>query len=52
MDQDWYVVGRIAEQCGLMDDAMALYRKVPKPERPQANDTYVLAQQRLKKLGK
>ena len=51
-DQDWFVVGRIAEQYGLSDAAVALYRKLSPPKNTQANTPYVLAQKRLKKLAK
>jgi len=49
-NDDWYVLGRIAEDCGLADVAADLYRKVARPERPFANDTWVLAERRLKGL--
>jgi len=49
-NDDWYVLGRIAEHCGLADAAAELYRKVRRPERPFANDTWVLAERRLKGL--
>ena len=50
-EADWYVLGRIAEQYGLDEVAAELYRKPPaKPA--AAHDVYVLAQQRLKKMGK
>ena len=49
---DWYVLGRIAEQYGLDETAAGLYRKIPSPKRPAADDVYTLAQQRLKKLAK
>jgi tetratricopeptide (TPR) repeat protein len=49
---DWYVLGRIAEQYGLDEVAAALYRKVPAKQPATADDVYVLAQRRLKKLGK
>jgi tetratricopeptide (TPR) repeat protein/transglutaminase-like putative cysteine protease len=50
VDHDWYVIGRIAEHCGLADDARRAYAKV------EAGDglftTYRLAQSRLKQLDK
>jgi tetratricopeptide (TPR) repeat protein len=52
-DTDWYVIGRIAEQCGLRDDAIAAYRRVAKPA-PTTHSlwaTYDLAQRRLRLLG-
>jgi tetratricopeptide (TPR) repeat protein len=49
-EEDWYVLGRIAEDYGLDEVAAGLYRKVPaKPA--AADDVYVLAQRRLKKAG-
>jgi tetratricopeptide (TPR) repeat protein/transglutaminase-like putative cysteine protease len=47
-DNDWYVLGRIAEDYGLDDVAADLYRKVKRPKRPWADDAYNLAQWRLK----
>ena len=49
-EADWYVLGRIAEHYGLNEVAAGLYRKVP--ARQAANDVYLLAQRRLKKVGK
>jgi tetratricopeptide (TPR) repeat protein len=48
-DADWYIQGRIAEQLGLRDDAIAAYRRL-KVE-PEKNATYYLAKRRLVKLG-
>ncbi|HSD91334.1 MAG TPA: hypothetical protein VLB44_27610, partial [Kofleriaceae bacterium] len=49
---DWYVHGRILEQLGLTDDAIAAYRKVTTKQRvsfvPESED---LAAKRLKALG-
>ena len=47
-DNDWYVLGRIAEDYNLDDVAAELYRKVQRPKRPWADDAYNLAQWRLK----
>jgi len=47
-DNDWYVLGRIAEDYGLDDIAADLYRKVKRSKRPWADDAYNLAQWRLK----
>lgn len=49
---DWYVLGRILEQAGLRDDAIAAYRRVAKTD-PElyALDTYTLATKRLQALG-
>ena len=49
---DWYVLGRIAEQYGLDEVAAGLYRKVPAKLADPADDVYLLAQRRLKKMGK
>jgi tetratricopeptide (TPR) repeat protein len=51
-DTDWYILGRIAERYGLDDVAAGLYRKVPAKQPAGADDVYVLAQRRLKKVGK
>jgi transglutaminase-like putative cysteine protease len=51
-EADWYVLGRIAEQYGLNEVAAGLYRKVPAKRVVGADDVYVLAQRRLKKVGK
>jgi tetratricopeptide (TPR) repeat protein len=52
-DQVWYVLGRIAEQYGERDIAIADYRKLKKPEEVLAipTSTYTLAQMRLKAMG-
>ena len=48
----WYVVGRIAEQLGLRDDAIAAYRRVARERSSSAlPSSYELAQRRLRKLG-
>ena len=49
---DNYILGRIAEQYALDDVAAGLYRKVPCPAHPAADDAYTLAQRRLKAMGK
>ncbi len=49
---DWYVLGRIAEQYGLNEVAAGLYRKVPARQALAADDVYLLAQRRLRKVGK
>jgi tetratricopeptide (TPR) repeat protein len=51
-EEDWYVLGRIAEQYGLDEVAAALYRKVPARPATTSDDVYALAQRRLKKAGK
>jgi tetratricopeptide (TPR) repeat protein len=49
---DWYVLGRIAEQYGVTDAAVAAYGRVTKPERESdmSSSTYLLAQRRLEIL--
>jgi tetratricopeptide (TPR) repeat protein len=46
---DWYVVGRIAESYGLLEEARAAYAKVRSPK-PDANSVDSLAVSRLKAL--
>ncbi|HEX2835606.1 MAG TPA: DUF3857 domain-containing protein [Thermoanaerobaculia bacterium] len=46
---DWYVVGRIAENYGILDAAAEVYRNIPKPPRPEGT-TWALAQLRLKEM--
>ena len=50
-DHDWYVLGRIAENYGVTDAALAAYRRVEKPKSDLASSTYLLASKRLKNLG-
>jgi tetratricopeptide (TPR) repeat protein/transglutaminase-like putative cysteine protease len=51
--EDWYVLGRIAEQYGEVDAAVALYRKVEKPkDEGLPLSTYFLAEKRLKAIGR
>jgi len=52
-DDYWYAFGRIAEQYGERDIAIANYRKLEKPKEALAVPTssYRLAQTRLKVLG-
>ena len=52
-DEVWYVLGRIAEQYGERDIAIADYRKLKKPKRMLAipTSTWRLAQMRLKAMG-
>jgi hypothetical protein len=52
-DAYWYAFGRIAEQYGERDIAIADYRKLEKPKHLLAipTSTYRLAQMRLKALG-
>jgi len=52
-DEVWYVLGRIAEQYGEREIAIADYRKLKKPEDVLAipTSTYTLAQMRLKAMG-
>jgi tetratricopeptide (TPR) repeat protein len=50
---DWYVLGRIAEQFGVLDTAAEAYAKVEKPtdERAIPDSAYLLAQRRLAAMG-
>jgi tetratricopeptide (TPR) repeat protein len=52
-DNYWYAFGRIAEQYGLTDVAVADYKKIEKPaEMPQVpSSSWLLAQSRLTVLG-
>jgi hypothetical protein len=49
----WYVFGRIAEQYGERDAAIADYKRVDAPPDPRnlSDSPYLLAQRRLKILG-
>jgi tetratricopeptide (TPR) repeat protein len=49
---DWYVLGRIAENFGALDAAIADYKRVEKPENLDTTATYLLAQKRLNVLAK
>ena len=49
---DWYVLGRIAENYGATDAAVAAYRKVDKPKESVLSSTWVLAERRLKAMKK
>ncbi len=51
---DWYVLGRIAEEYGMTDSAILYYSRVEKPEIESElyNSAYVLARRRLKLLNK
>jgi hypothetical protein len=51
-DNEWYVLGRIAEDFGLDDIALKLYGKVSPPKLPGERTAYRLVQRRLKKQGK
>jgi tetratricopeptide (TPR) repeat protein len=48
---DLYVLGRIAEDLGLRDDAIALYRRVAKPDDSPGVSAYDFAQRNLKRMG-
>ena len=52
-DDYWYALGRIAEDYGERDVAIADYRKLEKPKEALAipSSSYRLAQMRLKVLG-
>ncbi|HWW62168.1 MAG TPA: hypothetical protein VN181_12430, partial [Thermoanaerobaculia bacterium] len=49
-EHDWYVLGRIAENYGARDAALAAYKRVEKPKTYDASSTWVLAERRLKVL--
>ena len=49
---DWYVLGRIAENYGATDAALAAYKKVDKPKEQLASSTWMLAERRVKVIGK
>lgn len=51
--EDWYVFGRIAEEYGERDAAIAAYKRVEKPERNEAMplSTFLLAEKRLKAIS-
>jgi tetratricopeptide (TPR) repeat protein len=49
---DWYVLGRIAENYGATEAAVAAYKRVDKPKESVASSTWVLAERRMKALGK
>ena len=52
VDEDWYVIGRIAECYGLRDDAIAAYRRLTKPKLRLGDESpYELAQRGLRRLG-
>jgi hypothetical protein len=51
-DSDRYVLGRVAEHYGLDDVAAGQYRQVALAARPARDGVYVLAQRRLKTMGK
>jgi len=47
----WYAFGAIYEQYGVLDAAIAAFKKVEKPDGPMSpTDTYLLAQMHLKAL--
>ncbi len=50
---DWYVLGRIAEEYGMLDSALFYYEKVEKPESiaSQYDSSYILAERRLKAMS-
>jgi tetratricopeptide (TPR) repeat protein len=53
-DGDWYIIGRIAEQIGLRDDAIAAYRRVAPTNVvgiAQSITTHTLAKRRLARMG-
>ncbi len=48
---DWYVLGLIAEHCGLREVAIQCYEKLPLSEGVSATDTSILATRRLNALN-
>jgi hypothetical protein len=48
---DWYVLGRIAEEYGLGDAAVANYRKITPAKPASADSCFALGQRRMKRLG-
>ena len=50
----WYVFGRIAEQYGIRDAALADYRRVEKPDIEEgiATTSWALAQRRIAEISK
>jgi tetratricopeptide (TPR) repeat protein len=48
---DWYVVGRVAEQCGLADVARASYARSAADPQPGLDSAAVLARRGLERLG-
>jgi hypothetical protein len=49
---EWFVIGRMAEQYGLLDAAERAYRRLEAPKDPDPQDTYWLAVKRLKAMGR
>jgi tetratricopeptide (TPR) repeat protein len=47
---DWYVLGRIAENYGIAEEAIEAYRRVTKPDEYEVGSSWDLAQIRLKGL--
>ena len=49
---DWYVLGRIAEEYGMIDSAVFYYKKVEKPESiaGQYDSSYTLMERRLEAI--
>jgi tetratricopeptide (TPR) repeat protein len=50
---DWYVLGRIAEEYGMLDSAKYYYKKVEQPESiaSQFDSSYTLAERRLEAMS-
>jgi len=49
-EHDWYVLGRIAENYGARDAALAAYKRVEKPKTTVASSTWILAERRIKAM--
>jgi tetratricopeptide (TPR) repeat protein len=48
---DWLVIGLVAERYGLAEEAVAAYRRVTPPERPDGLSSHALAARRLEAMG-
>ena len=47
---DWYIIGRIAEEYGERQTALAAYRKVERPDPSNPLTTFRLAERRIRIL--
>ena len=50
-EDDWLVMGLVAESCGEITSARDFYRRLRKPPEPTSRSSWRLAQQRLERLG-
>ncbi len=51
-DLEWYILGRMAEECDFGDIAAGLYAKLKPPKLPNEHSVYHFAQRRMKKLAR